>query len=65
MYYSWDNEHVTIANCNVKGSINAGNASAVNGATLRGSSCTVDYENTSCDIYLNGIRKTALDDYSL
>ena len=62
VFYGWASCSITIANCNVKGSINAGNASAINGDTPW-SSCTVDYKNNSCDIYLNGVRKTAVDDY--
>ena len=62
VFYGWANCSITIANCNVKGSINAGNASAINGDTPW-TSCTVDYKNNSCDIYLNGIRQTVVDDY--
>lgn len=63
-YYSWGNLEIYVYNCNSKGSINAQSASAINGGTPW-ASCNVDYKNNSCDIYLNGEKKTAVDDYYL
>ena len=60
--YSWASLEIYVYNCNISGSITASNASVINGSTPS-TSCIVDYKNNSCDIYLNGVRKTAVDDY--
>ena len=60
--FSWANLEIYVYNCTISGSITASNAQIINGATPW-STCVIDYKNNSCDIYLNGVRKTAVDDY--
>ena len=60
--FAWANLEMYVYNCTISGTITASNAQVINGATPW-STCIIDYKNNTCDIYLNGIRKTAIDDY--
>ena len=59
--YGWVDGSVIIKNCTVEGSIIAGTVAILNADSL--SSGTIDYSDNSCDVYLNGVRKTTVDDY--
>lgn len=60
--FAWASLEIYVYNCTISGSITASNAQIINGVTPW-STCVIDYKNNSCDIYLNGVRKTAVDDY--
>ena len=60
--FTWANLEIYVYNCTISGSITASNAQIINGETPWGT-CVIDYKNNSCDIYLNGVRKTVVDDY--
>ena len=60
--YGWASLEIYVYNCSISGSIAASYAKIINGDTPS-STCIVDYKNNTCDIYLNGVKKTAVDDY--
>ena len=51
-----------VYNSCIEGSINATRTSIINGGSPS-TSCIVEYKNNSCDVYLNGSRKTSVEDY--
>jgi hypothetical protein len=60
--YAWASLQLYIYNCDVRGSLNASSVAILNGASPW-STCTVEYKNNTCDMYLKGTRTTLIEDY--